>query len=328
MEFVTADPSVTIARRRDRLCAMRVLSRILGKDSRLIPASPAPLRLAFRTVVPAAHGISVSRWGNIRSRTLAALAQAGISMMPGRSTTTLTSAWADLASALPTPRTKFGLSRFMRFCINHSIRPEDVDDTIFARFRVALQTDSVVTTPHRVHRTACDQWNKAAQTVPSWPAARVRLPHSERRYSFDWSDFPASFVSDVEAFLGRSAGSDPFADDYVRPQRPSTIHLQRAQIRQMASLLVHSGVPVEQVTRLSMLSEPAAAKTILMAGHKRLGRPGPASPRHGTAAQGHRLTLERDSAGGGRQVGPLCKPSGADLSRHDGKESAAATAIR
>jgi hypothetical protein len=192
--------------------------------------------------------------------------------MPGRSTTPPTSAWAKLASALPTPRAKLGLSRFMRFCTDHAIRPEDVNDAVFDRFRAALQTDSVVTTLHRVHRTACDQWNKAAQTVPSWPATRVRLPQNERRYSFDWSDFPASFVSDVEAFLSRSRSGDPFADDYVRPQqRHSTIHLQRAQIRQMASLLVHSGVPIEQITRLSVLAEPATAKTILRAAHNRLG---------------------------------------------------------
>ena len=271
MEFVTADPSVTIAQRGDRLCALRVLSRILGKDPRLIPASPGALRLAFRGVVPAAHGISASRWGSIRSRTLAALGQAGIPVMPGRSKTALTTAWANLASALPTPHATHGLSRFMRFCTDRAIRPEDVDNAVFDRFLMALQTDSVVKAPHRVHRTACDLWNKAGRTVPNWPATRVRLPQNERRYSFEWSDFPDSFVSDVEAFLCRSTASGPFADNYVRPQRPSTINLQRAQIRQMASLLVHSGVPIEQVDRLSTLAEPATAKTILLAAHKRLG---------------------------------------------------------
>jgi integrase len=270
IDFVTRDPAVTSTQRADRLCAMRRLARILGKDPRLIPVAPDALRLAFASVVPAAEGVTTGRWSTTRSRTMAAVAQAGIPVMAGRSRTKLPFAWHQLERALPTPRAKLGLSRFMRFCTDRTIMPSDVDDAVFDRFREALQSESLVESPHRVHRTACDQWNKAAQSVSGWPAVAVKLPGNARHYSFAWSDFPASFVADIESFLGRSGGGGPFADDYVRAQRPGTIQLQRRQLQQMASHLVLSGVPIDKVTSLAVLADLHHARTILEAAHKRL----------------------------------------------------------
>ena len=270
MAFVSADPVVTTAQRRDRLCAMRTLARILGKDAQLISALPADLAKVFKAVVPAAHTISDSRWGNIRSRILAALIQAGIPAMAGRSNTCLSPGWARFAGGLET-RGKLGLSRFMRFCTDLAIEPEQVDDTTLNRFRSALDCESLLKTPHGVHRTACDQWNKAVAAIPGWETRLVAVPRNPRHYSFDWSAFPESLTGDVEAFLARASKADPFADAYVRPQRPATIALQRAQIRQMASHLVQSGIPINQVSRLAILAEPANAKTILLAAHRRLG---------------------------------------------------------
>ena len=266
--FVAADLTISTTQRRDRLCAMRRLALMIGKDPRLISARPDAMRVLFKSVVPAAHGIKETRWANIRSRVLAALAQAGIRVMRGRSTTRLSPAWLDFQAGLSTQAARIGLSRFMRFCTDKAFEPDQVDDAVFERFYQVLRTESPVARPHAVHRTACIQWNLAVPLVPALAAKVVTVSRNAQLYSLPWSDFPASFVADAEAFLNRSnSSSGPFTDEYVRPQRRSTIELRRGQIRQMASLLVASGYPTAEITGLAALADPVRARTILEAAH-------------------------------------------------------------
>ena len=154
MDVVTRDPSITTTQRSDWLCALRRLAKLLNKDPRLIPAAPDALRDAFQSIVPAAFGMTDRRLGTIRSRCLSGLRQAGIEVMRGRSSTMLSTAWQQFEQTLPDQRAKAGLSRFMRFCTEHGITPEQVDDTVFDRFRATLQTQSLAKSPHALHRTA------------------------------------------------------------------------------------------------------------------------------------------------------------------------------
>ncbi len=271
MAFVAGAVSLTTTQRRQQLCALRVLARTVGKDPRLISVAPDDIRILFASVVPAARGLTDSRWRGIRSRTVTSLRQAGVPVMPGRSTTPLSFTWAKLADAVPSRQMKIGLSRFMRFCTNRRIEPQDVDQAVFDRFRLTLQSESVVKATQRVYRVACDQWNKAGKTVAGWPATRIKLPQNDRVYSYEWSEFAENFVQDVEAFFSRATKPSPFVEDYLRPVSPATIKLQRAQIRQMSSLLVQTGTPIESITSLSILVEPDTARKILVAAHERLG---------------------------------------------------------
>ena len=269
MAIVAADPNITTSQRRDRLCAVRSLARILGEDPRRLPAVPSALALRYRTVVPAAHGITTARWGNIRSRTLAAIAQAGLPVMRGRSATELSSEWRQLELALPTPAARAGLSRFIRYCDERQIAPATVTDDVFLRFREALMTTSTNRSPHRVHRTAAVHWNRAAASVPSWPPITVSVPRHDRFYSYEWSAFPESFRADVELFLANCGSTNPFDDDYRRPLRAGTINLRRRQLRQAASLLVTGGVPISKIIGLATLVDPQHARIILKQLHAR-----------------------------------------------------------
>ncbi len=263
--LVAGDATITKRQRQDRLCALRVLARVLGQNPRLIRATPEHLATRFKGVAPAAHGLTVGRWANVRSRVLTAMAQAGIAVMPGRSTMGLSPAWLHLRQALPDPEARIAMSRLMSFCTAQGVEPGQVDQAVFDRFAAALQTDSVIESPHRVNRAARAAWNKAAGGVAGWPALIVNVPRSTRFYSFGWPEFQVSFITDVEAFLSHAGNPDPFADDYARPLRPDTLTLRRSQIRQMASLLGISGLPLLDVTSLATLVVIPNARAILTA---------------------------------------------------------------
>ncbi len=269
--FIAAYPDQTPAQRKERLSCLRCLAKILGRDLSMIPAKPATLTPQINAVAPAAHGITTGRWCSIRSYCLTAMALAGIKVMRGRSTTKLTPAWQQLEMALPTRQAQHGLSRFFRFCVDEGVPPAEVTEAVFTRFREALLSTSMAKSPHTIHRVACVQWNKAVEEVAGWPAVRIPVPANPRLYSFDWSDFPATLVADTKAFLRHAGSSNPFDDDYRRKVRPATIVLRRRQIRQMASLLVHSGVPIAEVASLADLIKGLNARRILEACHERLG---------------------------------------------------------
>lgn len=112
-------------------------------------------------------------------------------------------------------------------------------------------------------RTTCVLWNRATADIGGWPKLVVPVPNLSGRYALDWDAFPELFRADVDAFLTRSQTQDPFADNYAKSVKPSTVGLRRKQIRQMATALVISGVDVGAITSLAVLVAPGNAKRLL-----------------------------------------------------------------
>jgi hypothetical protein len=258
-----ADPGLAPRRRAELLSAVQTLCRLLNAAPDAIPAQPKILRQRLATVSPAAGGIGRGRWNNVRSLTLAALKLAGVRTMRGRTRALLTLEWESLRARLRDTEARYGLSRFMSRCSEQQIAPTAVDAAVFERFRQALDTDSLVKKPHAVHRTTCVLWNHAARTIDGWPPLTVPVPSASRRYALQWQDFPVCFRVDAEAFLERSANQDPFADDYAPSVKPSTTQLRRGQILRIATALTASGVAVDTITGLAVLTELAHAKLAL-----------------------------------------------------------------
>ena len=275
MATITADVDLTSRQRTDFKSALRGLARVTGRDLALIPTAPGALRELFISVLPVAHGITPGRWLHIRSRVTRAVQRAGAPIMPGRFSSTFTFAWKQLSEALPNKRAKIGLSRFIRFCAARGIEPADVTQTVFDAFFKALQMQTVIRSPAHSYRTTCLEWNSAGGVVPGWPPLRAVLLEDERRYALDWSAFPASFRGDADAYFTRAANPDPFEDGVLRRLKPSTVQLQRRQVRQMASLLVQSGISAEEITNLAVLAKIENAKRLLKAAQKRLGEKSP-----------------------------------------------------
>lgn len=64
---VLADPALPPQRARDHASSLRRFGGIVGRDLAAIPASFDALRPLIASVHPAAHGLSLKRWQNIRS---------------------------------------------------------------------------------------------------------------------------------------------------------------------------------------------------------------------------------------------------------------------
>ncbi|HEY3813485.1 MAG TPA: site-specific integrase [Caulobacteraceae bacterium] len=247
----------------DMRSGVKAIGRALDRPLHEIPADPQRLGPELAKAAPAAALMSAARFRRAKSLVTNALMWAGYPMIPGRDTGAWSPAWQALAKQLPTKRHQIGLSRLMSFFRREAVEPSEVTLGALERFRVALAEKNLKAKPERTFRAAMRFWNEAVDQIPGWPQHRIHVEKHPRFYALDAKDFPAPFVGEVEAFLDQREDFDPFADDLPPQVKPSTNRLRRRQLFQVASALVASGFPIEQVTGLSVLTELDNAKAAL-----------------------------------------------------------------
>jgi hypothetical protein len=183
--------------------------------------------------------------------------------MPGRYREPLAPPWEALRDRLPDQRFKHGLSRFMSYCSARDLTPEAVNGSSFQEFGADLESHSLARDPGGLYRDTCKLWNRAAATIPGWPALQVPVPDRRRNFALALDSFPSSFQADVQQYLAGRAEPDVFSEDYCRPARPLTLRTRRQNILAAATALVRSGCPIEHVTSLAVLVEADHAKAAL-----------------------------------------------------------------
>jgi hypothetical protein len=218
LRSLDAHPGLPARRRADLRSAVISVARVLGLPPASTPARLDLLRRRMVQVLPAAHGLSRTRWNSLRSLFAKALRLAGIEVLPGRFLLGLDPAWTRLRASLTSRTHRDRLSRLMHYCSANRIAPDEVDDAVVAGFRTAMPGASLVRQPMVAAQRAVVCWNKAVDRVPGWPARKLAVLDLRDRYILPWDRFPTAFRADVEAYLARLAGGDPFEDLPFRPQ--------------------------------------------------------------------------------------------------------------
>jgi integrase len=254
------NPSLTATRRRDLVSAVLRMSEMTGVDPRSTPASLSFMRPLIRAVRPAKYNQTPKTWSNVRSNFRAALVRP-----TPRKWKHVDPEWDAMRAALPDRRMRIGLSRFIGFCINEGIAPNEVCDAAVDRFLIHLEADTQVPDPYRCHRTTCRVWNKAVETVSDWPQLRLSLPDYRRpRQSTPITSFPLCLQEEFAAYIDSLRGGDLFADKAAqKAMAPSTVRQRGAELGLALSALVASGREPASITSLACLVEPAAFMTIL-----------------------------------------------------------------
>ena len=258
-------------RRRNLASALRSLSKALGQPLDTIPADPVELRRRLNGCTPAMAGLSAGRWRNVRSLLQAALEDAGIVRVAGRSRRPPSATWAALLASLGTYNERYKLSRFASWCSAGGVQPDDVDDAVMDRYLAGLRDSSLVAKPDRIQRDTAVVWNRCAAACPGWPQRRLAVPDNRGIYAVPWSMFPASLKDDVDAWLDRQAGRDPMAELDFRPLRPASLASRRKQVHLFISALVLRGENPAQLRSLADVVTPERAGQGLMFFWERAG---------------------------------------------------------
>ncbi|ATR19506.1 hypothetical protein CTJ15_03835 (plasmid) [Roseomonas sp. FDAARGOS_362] len=257
---------LTPTRRRDLASALRGVCRLAGMDPRGQTAeaglSPAFLRERVFDRTATHHGLTEGTMRTIRSGLRYVLRRLG-AMDPAD--TPLSPAWQAAMDRLGQFR-RYGLIAFARFCTEHGVAPEAVDEAALAGFEAWLTERSLTPKPRKTAGDARGGWNRACREVAGWPGRPLGRRTRANAYVLPPEAFPPSFRADLEAFGRRlsSTALDPLEqgeDDTAplggRALRPSTVALRLAHARWAASALVASGaVAAAEIASLRDLVVP------------------------------------------------------------------------
>jgi len=263
VEAVKENSGLTEVRRHNVASSIRRFAAALDLNLAVTPASFPLFRQAIRRFHPADADLTNKRWSTIKSDVAFALRRYGA---PSRAPLPrdLTPRWRALQNAIKDVRLKRGLSRFMHYCSFRAIEPDKVSDEASEDFVAYLRERTFVKKPERIHRSTCVLWNRAAKVVPGWPPRHLSEPTYRRLIRIPWKEFPVSFIEEVGRLERHwSAQSvldgDPDAPVLAEPTR----YFRQQGIRRCASALVHSGFPIENLTSLARLVEPANVRRAL-----------------------------------------------------------------
>jgi integrase len=259
--------------RRDMRSATTRIAAMARVAPAIAEATAPALRQMLKGVQPAAHGVSPKTWANLVSGLRAALRLAGVIERRGEGLALTDPAWAPLVEAIAADkRVSCGLAAFVNYCAGRAVTPEQVDDAVVEQFHVWLEERTLCPKPKDVVRRVPYLWNEASKRIGFWPASTLtiisfRAPQRRLR----WVALNESFRNDSDAYLAMRADPDVFDERPNAPTKrlaPSTLHQQREHLRLAASVLVESGIPVEEISSLADLVQPERFKTILRHYHE------------------------------------------------------------
>ena len=207
----------------------------------------------FRRVSPGGLNVSKKRFANVRSSMLLALRLTGFGTLLTRCQPLLPEYDHLLAMAIGRYASK-RLVRFFRYLSGRNVRPLEVTQDIADGFLPFIEEEGVVKFPKRVHREAMKTSNSQLDHVPGWPIIRFEVPYYNDKYMLPEGSFPATLITDTDAFLDNNSSDDPFdLSGRDHPLKGTTIPSYRDRIFRMATLAVLSGHPITELRLLSDL---------------------------------------------------------------------------
>ncbi|MGO9057897.1 MAG: tyrosine-type recombinase/integrase [Candidatus Binataceae bacterium] len=265
---------LTATRRRNMKSAINRICEMAGCIPWSLHLKPPIIREVLRKILPALHGVSSKTWANMRSLFAAALEMAGVIDRLGRGVALRHPVWGPLMRAIASDqRLTGGLAAFANWCAIQGISPEEVDDAALQRFLIWLENRTLYPKPRDLVRRVPNVWNEASAKIEFWPKTKLTiLSFRAPRKRLQWNDLSESFRLDAEAYLTMRGAPDLFDDRPNAPRRPlaaSTLRQQREHLRLAASVLVESGVTVEDIKSLADLVQPEPLKRILRHYHER-----------------------------------------------------------
>jgi hypothetical protein len=262
---------------RDMTSAIKRICEMASAAAATVPAEAPIIRAMIAKIRPAAHGVKEKTWANLLSRLRAALRLAGVidPMMQGSALQD--PAWAPLVEAIADDkRLSCGSACFLNYCAAQAIAPEQVNNGVVQRFHHWLESRTLCPKPRDVVRRIPNLWNEASEKIAIWPKSKLATLSFKAPFKrLQWGNLSESFRRDAELYSAMRAEQDLFDERPNAPKRrlaASTLRQQSEHLRLSASILIESGVAIEDVTSLADLVKPECFKVILRYYHEQASR--------------------------------------------------------
>ena len=248
-------------RRRDLRSAIRSLCRLLDREPREVSANIDWVHVRLRRVHPVAAGISKKRFRNIKSDALAALELCGASRKRSDWLRSPSPVWKQLLDRLPDKHDRWKLTQIAQFCSAIGVAPADITNDHIRQLLHALEKETFIDKPASKLGAAVSTWNRLQSSISDWPGPPLVFPRARVPWTIPIEQFPESFGADVARWLERLSNPDVLSDEGpAKPLRSATLKHRRFQIQEIASAIARSGVDINEVVDLSVVTDVARFK--------------------------------------------------------------------
>ncbi len=260
-ERVTNDENVTKPLRRRLRRALKCTSAIIGEPLGLLSADPAILRGKLAKIHPVQVGLKRTTLSTIRSDLAYALRKCGITVV-GRRNQPLSSAWQAHFDLLPSRHSTIRLSRFIKFCDDQGVAPNDVNDAVYEEFGLWLERHSLLPNYKNTFQLSLCGWNWAVEHVHGWPQNILNSHrHNEGDTSKIWAQLPSAVSRDIDHYLAWRMGDDTYKTSPERPVKPITAKRFREKIKSVLVDLVAQGRDLQTIRSFADLVDVETLKS-------------------------------------------------------------------
>lgn len=273
LKWIGDNKILTDTQRRDFKSAITRICNCSGVLPECVPATPAAVNKLLATLNAAKCGVKPQTYWKMLSHLRSTFARYFQSPRPKRAKDgSLPPSWQALKRYCTDKKILIGLQRFIGYCADEGWEPDEIGLAHYEQFAAMVQTTLIRKHPGRLLRQVAVQWNRATKLVPGWPTSQFPVEAKRQGYTLKWGALPTPFRLEVEAWLKSRSEPDLTSEEARLPLRPRTIKERRFQTLQVASALVHSGMPVEAITSLATLVEPINAKAAMTFFLERAGK--------------------------------------------------------
>lgn len=260
--------------RRNILRAIDLVAGAMGNLGLSAHVDIAAVQRLFERLTPAMLGFkSAGALSSMKSNFRQALRCAGVPVMPGKSRTPLSPAWAKLRDAAEPHGFWPALSPFAHFCCERGVEPEGAEAEVLRRYLACVEETSIKSRAMKVEKQVTRAWTAARTKIAGWPSAELARPARKRSEETPrWTAYPASLEADAKAFVSRGSAADWLRADVKRALRPATVRNYIGALRRVAGELLACGAAPEDLRTLADLVRPDRVETVLTRVRDRTGR--------------------------------------------------------
>jgi integrase len=247
-------------------CSLCQICVYLNRPQEIVPARWSGIKNAVYELHAARLGANPKTLANHKSNVRAALLWfAQVKNLP-KAGAPLLPAWAALMGKVTDLNRRKRLSSLVRYCSAARIVPEDVNEEVLDKYMSYRGETTRLAANKAARRVIARAWNACVEDVKEWPRQRLITPQVKPLTETAWESFPETLREEIEHYLvGFKKIRRGVSGKRIRPCKQSTINTRRRELQAFARMAVRQGHPIETLTSIEVLLDPALVEEVLNA---------------------------------------------------------------
>lgn len=247
-------------------CSLRQICCYLNRPIETVPARWNAINNAVHSLHAARAGANPKTLANHKANARAALVWFADEKNLPKSGAPLMPVWAELVEKIGDQNRRKRMSGLVRYCSAAGINPEKVDEKVLDEYMGYRGETTQLAANAAARRVIARAWNACVEEISDWPQQRLIEPLAKPLTMTAWESFPQTFRDEIERYLAGFTKIRRGANGKrIRPCKESSINTRRRELQAFARKAVDLGHPVESLTSLDVLLDPALVEEVLTA---------------------------------------------------------------